>query len=211
RVRAVQLGVLEPHGAQRLDAFLGLGHELVAESELDRLRRARLGARRSESIVDAIVTERAFSRRPRLRVERDDTERARGHAVATAVANVLVDVHRSVLGAVDGAGRAGLETAGLRAVLADVGHEQPRQIPVRLGLLDEAHESEGLVREVGVVLVAARPLRLLEPELVPLLAGDLARAAADAQRRVREHRERARHGYTTPFFTLQTKAFVSWM
>src|SRR3989442_7462620 len=29
-----------------------------------------------------------------------------------------------------------------------------------------------------------------------------------AQGRVREHRQRARHGYTTPFFTLQTKAFV---
>src|SRR5439155_18250972 len=115
------------------------------------------------------------------------------------------------LRAVDRAGRARVEAARVSAVLADVRHEQPRQVAGGLGLLDEAHQPEGLVGEVGVVLVGAGPLRHLEAELVPLLARDLTRPAADAQRRVGEHRQRARHDYTTPFFTLQTKAFVSWM
>src|SRR5437899_1108779 len=75
----------------------------------------------------------------------------------------------------------------------------------------EAHQAKRRVREVGVVLVGAGPLRLLHAELVPLLARDLTGPAADAEGGVREHRERARHRYTTPFFTLQTKAFVSWM
>ena len=96
-------------------------------------------------------------------------------------------------------------------MLADVRHEQPRQVAGGLGLLDEAHEPEGLVREVGVVLIGPGPLRYLQAELVPLLARDLTRPAADAQRRVGEHRQRAGHGYTTPFCTLHTKAFVSWM
>src|SRR5207245_10875264 len=65
--------------------------------------------------------------------------------------------------------------------------------------------------EVRVVLVRAGPVGLLEPELVPLLARHLARATADAQGGVGEHRQRARHGYTTPFFTLHRKALVSWM
>src|SRR6185295_17028789 len=98
-----------------------------------------------------------------------------------------------------------------RAVLADVGHQEPREIAVCLRLLDERYEAVRLVGEVSVVLVAAGPLGLLEAELVPLLARHLAGPAADAQGRVREHRQRAGHDYTTPFLTLQRKALVSWM
>src|SRR5439155_1318392 len=98
RVGAVELRVLEAHPLQRFDALLGLGDEIVAEAELDRLRRARLRARRAEAVVNAVVTERALLRGAGVLVERHDTKRARGHAVAAPVTHVLVDVDRAELG-----------------------------------------------------------------------------------------------------------------
>src|SRR4029453_1102849 len=108
-----------------------------------------------------------------------------------------------------GGGR--VEAAGLREVLAKIGHQQPLQLAVGLRLLDEAHKAIGLVGEVGLVLVRAGPERLFHRQLVPLLARSLTGPTADAERRVGEHREGAGHGYTSPFFTLQRKALVSWM
>src|SRR6202040_2179806 len=170
-----------------------------------------LGAGGAEPVVDTIVAEGALVGAPGVVVEGHHPERARADAVPAAVADALVDVDGAVLGALDGSGRAGIEATRLRAVLADVRHEEPLQLAVRLGLLDEAHQAVGLVGEVGVVLIGAGPLRLFHRQFVPLLARDLAGAAADAQRGVGEHRERTSHGYTSPFFTLQRKAFVSWM
>src|SRR6267142_953733 len=176
----VELGVLEAHRLQGLDTLAGLRDELVAEPELDGLGRTGLGAGGAEAVVDAVVAERALPGGPGVLVEADDAERARRHAVATPVAGVLVDVERAEFRPVDGAGR-----------------------------FHDANQANHRVREVGVVLVGVGPLRLLHAELVPLLARDLTGPAADAEGGVREHRERARHRYTTPFFTLQTKAFVS--
>src|SRR5262249_29997287 len=157
-----------------------------------------LGARGPEAVVDAVVAEGALPRGARVVVEGHHAERARGDAVAAAVADGLVDVDGPELGPVDGAGRARVQAARVRAVLADVGHEQPRHVAARPRLLHEAHQPECLVREVGVVLVGARPLRELLAELVPLLAGDLAGPTPDAERGIGEHRQRAGHGYTTP-------------
>src|SRR5262249_34332325 len=181
------------------------------KAELDGLGRAGFRAGRPEAVVDAVVAERALLRGAGLLVERDHAERARRHAIAATVADVLVDVDRAVLGPVDRARRTGVEAAGLGAMLADVGHEQPRQVAARFRLFDEANEPERLVREVMVILIRARPLGHFLAQLVPLLARHLAGPAADAQGRVREHRQSAGHDYTTPFFTLQTKALVSWM
>src|SRR5262245_6252314 len=210
-VGAVELRVLEAHRLQGLDPLLGLRDELVTEAELDRVGRTRLGAGGPEPVVDAVVAERALLRGAGGLVEAHHAERARRDAVAAAVAHVLVDVDRTVLGPIDGAGRARVEAARFSAVLANVRHEQPRQVTGGLGLLDEADQTERLVGEVAVVLVGAGPVRHFQAELVPLLARDLTRPAADAQRRVREHRQRARHDYTTPFFTLHMKALVFWL
>src|SRR6266851_726956 len=195
--------------ALRQQGLLGLRGQLVAEAELDRLGGTGLGAGRPEPIVDAVVAEGALVGAPGVVVEGHHPERARADAVPAAVADVLVDVDGAVLGPVDRPGGAGLEASRLRAVLADVRHQQPLQLAVGLRLLDEAHEAVGLVGEVGVVLVAAGPLGLLHRQLVPLLARHLAGPTTDAEGRVREHRERAGHGYTSPFFTLQRKALVS--
>src|SRR5713101_9440047 len=211
RIGAVQLRVLVAHLLERGHALLRLGHELVTEAELDGIRGARFGAGGPEPVVDPVIAEGALVGAPRVVVERDHPEGAGADAVPAAVAHVLIDVDGAELRAVDGPGRAGVETAGLGAVLAHVRHEEPGQLTVRLGLLYEADEAIGLVGKRRVVLVGPRPLRLLGGQLVPLLAGDLASATADAQRGVREHRQRAGHGYTSPFLTLHMKAFVSWM
>ena len=100
-------------------------HQLLVRAELDRVRRARLRARRLEPVLEAVVTERAFARAAVVRVAADHPERTRRHAVATAVAHVRLQHHRLMLGADQRAGGAGIEAARVRAVLADVGHEHP--------------------------------------------------------------------------------------
>src|SRR6266852_169680 len=204
-VGAVELSILEAHRLQRLHALGGLGDQLVAEAELDGLCGTGLGAGGAEAVVDTVVAEGALPRRAGVLVEADDAERARRHAVATAIADVLVDVDGAELCPVDRPRGTRIETSSLSAVLADIGHEEPGEVTAGAGAgrFHEAHQPERGVREVGVVLVGAGPFRLLHAELVPLLAGHLAGPAADAQGGVRELRERARHGYTTPFFTLQ--------
>src|SRR5262245_4331874 len=209
----IELGVLEAHRLQGLHTLAGLRDQLVAEPKLDGLGRTSLGARGPEAVVDAVIAEGALLGRAGVLVEADDPERARRHAVPTAVADVLVDVDGTELRSVNRAGRARVQTSRLSAVLANVGHQEPGEVPARAGAgrFHEAHEPERRVGEVRLILIAPGPLGLLHAELVPLLAGDLAGPTADTQGGVREHRQCASHGYTTPFLTLQTKAFVSWM
>src|ERR1700730_745648 len=166
-VGAVELRVFVAHALERRHALVGLGHQLVPEAELDGLRGAGLRAGGAEAVVDAIIAERALVGPPRIVIEGDHAEGAGADAVAATVADILIDIDRPVLRPVDRARRAGVETAGLRAVLADVGHQEPGELAVGLGLLDEADEAIGLVRERGVVLVRARPFRLLAGQLVP--------------------------------------------
>src|SRR5438093_15196 len=173
-VGAVELRVLVAHVLERGHPLARLGHQLVPEAELYGLRGTGLGAGGSQPVVDAVIAEGALVGPPRVVVERHHAEGAGADAVAAAVAHVLVDVDGAVLRPVDGAGRARVEAAGLGAALAYVRHEEPGELAVGLGLLDEADESIGLVGEGVLVLVRARPLRLLAGQLVPFLAGDLA-------------------------------------
>ena len=90
-------------------------------------------------------------------------ERARGHAVAAAVADVLLHDDRAELGAEERAGRADVEAARVRAVLADVRLHQPAQrLRVerravspsslqRLALLDERDVPPGVRAELAVL------------------------------------------------------------
>src|SRR5205823_4715881 len=107
------------------------------------------------------------------------------------------DEHGAELGAHDGAGGAGLQTAGLLAVLADVAEHQPVALKrpqaggaaaLRVGdPLDERDVPPGGGAEIASVVVAeAGEAQVVHRQLVPLLAGDLARLAADAERGIRE-------------------------
>src|SRR4026208_317052 len=164
-VGAVELGARVPHFLALREALLGLGHQLVAESELDGLGGARLGAGGPQPVVDAVIAEGALVGPAGVVVVGHHPERARADAVPAPFADILIDVDGAELGPVDGAGGAGVEAAGLGAVLADIGHEEPLELAVGLGLLDEPHQAVGLVGEVGLVLVPSRPLRLLQRQL----------------------------------------------
>src|SRR5205807_1430298 len=150
---------------------------------------------------------------PRHRVHVDDTERAGGDARPAAVADVRLDHDRVELSTDDGAGGTHLEASCLDAVLADVAHHQPAAVVGALELVDEADVPPvDAVQLAGVVVAVAG--ELADPavrgrELVPFLARDLARFAADANRGVGEESHGLRHFHA--FSTLQTNALPSWI
>src|SRR5215218_6201517 len=219
-VAAVELGGRRARVLQPAQALPGALAQVVELAELDRVRRARLRARRLLVVLEPVVAERALPHAAVLLALVEHAERARGHAVAAAVADVLLHDHGAELRAEQGAGRADLQARGLGAVLADVrGHQPPHAVAVlvglqaplvghsiarrdlrertlrvladvqRLALLDERDVPPGVRTEVDRVVVGlaregwvGRFLR----DLVPLLAGDLARLATDADRRVGE-------------------------
>src|SRR5690242_7957304 len=199
RVSAVELG-LDALRFELVDALVCARAQLDDRPELDRVRGARLRACGLEPYFEAVITERALLRGARHRVDVDHAERAGGDAGATSVADVGLDHHRVELGPDDGAGGAHLEAPGLDAVLAHVAHHQPAAVVRSLELLDEAHVSPvDAVQLAGVVVAVAA--QLSDPpvpgrELVPFLARDLTRLAADANRGVRE--ESHGLGHITP-------------
>src|SRR3954467_7717724 len=97
-------------------------------AEQDRSGGACRRAGRLEPDLLAVVTERALERASIVGPAVDDAERATDHTVATAVADVRLDVHRLELGPHDRAGRTRLEAACMGAVLAHVGRKRPRDL-----------------------------------------------------------------------------------
>src|SRR5258706_11882206 len=172
-----------------------------------------MGARRHETRLHAVVAERALLRGARHRVDVDHTERAGADAVTATVAGIRLDDDGVELGPDDGARRAHFETAGPQAVLADIAHHEPAPVAtIRAELLDELHVPPvDAVETTGVVVAVAaeRPNPAIRRrKLIPLLAGDLARFAPDADRRVGEESHRLSHH---AFSRLQTNAFPSWI
>ena len=101
-------------------------------------------------------------------------------------------------------------------MLADVAHHQPAAVLAVLGeLLDELDVPPVDAVELRGVVVAVAAQRVHAAvgagQLVPLLAGDLARLAADADRRVGVEPHRLGHDAPHAFSTLQTKALPSWI
>src|SRR5207302_934022 len=99
--------------------------ELLVRTELDRVGGARLRAGRLEAVLEAVVAERALGGAAVDLVAVDDAERARRDAVAAAVAYVRLKHDGVELGADQRTGRACVEAPRVRAVLADIGHEEP--------------------------------------------------------------------------------------
>src|SRR4029453_10067415 len=118
----------------------------------------------------------------------DDPERAGGHAVAAAVADVGLDDHGAELGPEQRPGRADLQARGRAAVLAHVRAHQPAQPVLAPLLLDEGDVAPGAGPQgPGVVVgVAGEAQRPVLGGQVPLLAGALPGLAADADRGVGE-------------------------
>ena len=211
-------------------------------AELDRVGRTGFGAGGLQPTLQAVVAEGALHRRARDRVDLDHAEGAGRDAVAAAVADVGLDDDGVVLGADDGPGGTDLQAAGVDAVLADVAHQQPAAAGAILReLLDELDVPPVLAVELPRVVVGvAAEGEDVRGETVPVLAGDLAGLAADADGGVGEepHRgrgegpcrrqlragrgfsgscglcgDRGRLGWDChhAFSTLQTNALHSWM
>src|SRR5208337_2808136 len=109
RVRPVQIGLAGALAVQLPDAVQGALLELGDWPELDRPRRAGLGARRHQAVLEPVVAERAFLGDVLFGADVDHAERAGRDAVAAAVADGLLDVDRVELGAYDRPRRADLE------------------------------------------------------------------------------------------------------
>src|SRR5690606_8941295 len=128
-------------------------------------------------------------------VEGDDAERTGGNAVAAPIADVLLHHDGVELGANDRAGWARLHAPGVDAMLADVAHHEPvalegahrgRAPPLGVAdALDVGDVPPGSAAQVaGVVVAVGGEADVVHRQLVPLLAGDLTRLAADAEGRV---------------------------
>ena len=158
-------------------------------AELDRLRRTRLGAGRLHASLKTVVTECAFLRGPRGRIDFDHAKRAGRNTIAAAVAGIGLNDDRVEFGPGDRAGGADFETRRLDAVLAHVAHQEPAPVlPVLSELLDEFDvapvDSVKLARVVVAVAAQSVQPAVSAGELIPLFAGHFAGFAADADRRV---------------------------
>src|SRR5690349_6488074 len=115
----------------------------VAElTELDRVGRARLRARRLLVVLEPVVTERALPHAAIALALVEHAEGTGGNAIPAAIAHVLLHHDGVELRAEECAGRADVQARGLGAVLADVrGHEPAETLFVLdlRGLLDELH------------------------------------------------------------------------
>ena len=99
--------------------------QLVQRPELDGIGRARRGAGRLEAAPQPVIAHRALPRPAVVLAPVDDTERARGHAVGAAVADIRLHDHRAELSPDESAGRAHIQARRVGAVLAYVRRHQP--------------------------------------------------------------------------------------
>ena len=160
-----------------------------------RRRGARLAARRRQALRDAVITERALLRHVLFRMDEPAAVRTRLDAIAAAETVLLIHQHHAVRSRERGAHRANLRARGIRAVVAQLGHEElfhagrkrpgpgGEAVPAAVGRIDDR-----LFHVLVVHLVALHP----RPEeafrnVVLRRAGPHAVAAADALIHVDQH------------------------
>src|SRR5207302_7360891 len=92
------------------------------------------------------------------------------------IADVLLDEDGVELGPDNGVSRTDFQTAGVRAVLANVRHHRPgdRLVGALGGLLDEADVAPVGVVELPGVVVTVPELEWVVGKAIPFLAGNLA-------------------------------------
>ena len=112
-------------------------------------------------------------------------ERTRSDALLASDAALLDDSHGPQVAVVQGAARADLHAGGVGAVHAAVLPEEPFHV-VFYGNLLETDQGPGIGLQIGRILVGAGGHGLLRGKAVPLLAGQLAAAAAGTFRNVDE-------------------------
>ena len=149
---------------------------------------------RSEPNFLAVVTECAFERSSIFFVALNHSERACDHAIGAAVADIRLHIDAAKLGSNDRSSGTGFKTSSVFTMFADVGRKAPRcqfgtvaAAPDLRRMFHEFHVSPSRVSDgASVVVGEPGPIEPIIADAVPLLARDLARLAADAQRRVGE-------------------------
>src|SRR5690242_6392005 len=184
-VRAIQVGALFASLLQLLYPFLRSVAQIADFAELDRLGRASFRASRFHPDLETIVTEGALLGGARYRINFDHSKGTGGDTVATAVARVRLDHHGIEFGASDGSRGTHFEARRLHAVLAHVTHQEPAPVLPSVGkLLDEFYVPPvDAVEPTGIVIaVTAQGVNAAvgAGQLIPFLAGDFARLAANA-------------------------------
>ena len=175
--------------------------QIIESPEHDRFSRANFRARRCEAALLSIVAERAFECAAgigqRLRSPVDYSERTRDNAVATTIANIILDQDGADFGPNNCACGTCFKTTSFLAVLANIGEENPAKrifsvathqrmradnlAPFLSVLLDKHHVTpRGRAKMAGVIVGIARPNEAVIGHLVPFFARDFASLAADA-------------------------------
>src|SRR5687768_10574334 len=160
--RVVNRRILNAACAQVLDPLLRADAQIFDLAELDRLRRTRGRARRLQSDLLPVVTERALERAAIGRAAIDDAEGAGDDAVAAAVADVGLDVDAAEFRAHDRTRGARLETAGVLAVLAHVGREVPAEHIAAIPGVGRRHRNGDVARAFDELHVP--PRRMSQPD-----------------------------------------------
>ena len=133
-------------------------------------------------------------------IELGNAEWAGRDAIATPIADVVLDDYGPELGADDGAGRTRIQATGMDAVLADVAEHEPGDAIPRWSF-DERYVAPCGGSEIDGVVITVSSQRegrrgRVTRQLIPLLARHLARFAANADGRIGEKSEccgRLRH------------------
>src|SRR5205823_6197622 len=115
-VGEVELRLLGTRLLQCADTLARAVAQVAELAELDRVRRACLCARRLLVVLEAVVAERALPDPAVLLTLVEDPEGTGGHAVAAAVADVLLDDDGVELRPEQRPGGADLEAGGVGAV-----------------------------------------------------------------------------------------------
>jgi hypothetical protein len=126
-------------------------------------------------------------------IELRNAERARRDAVATSIADIVLDDHAPELGANDRAGRARIEATRVHTMLADVTEHEPGDA-IPGWSFDKRHVTPRGGSEVDRVVITISSQfegwsRGVAGQLIPLLARHLTRFAPNAECRIGEKSE----------------------
>ena len=215
---SIQISVRQTAIVKRLDPGLSALAQFVKISELNGLGGARLRARGRHVFLQAVVAESAFPGAAIVFAAINDTEGAVDNAIAATVADIGLNENGTKLGADDRAGGTTIETASASTVLANIGREQPGEGTVLVfvqchGAFDERHVPPcGIPKMKGIVVRMAAEVIAVFRQLIPLLAGDFAGFAADAESSVgKETFGQRLFPLLRPGSIIPVSAFDSWI
>lgn len=160
--------------------------------QLPGARRANLAAGGGQTLGDAVIAERAFLRRVRLRVDEPASVRAGLHTVTASEAIVLINENDSIRADEGGANGANLRARRIRTVITELGDKEVFAADVliqRKSLLASIWRLHfrTLDRVVSDVVALDPGAEVAVRDVVFLRAGPNATAAADALGNVDQH------------------------